>query len=290
MDNPAFKAKEEGESGSASSAGTPGPGPGPDATTGSEKGEDTGNEPDNTGSGPGSSESTEGPGPDTGEGGDPLPQPDKAAKAFCEDASICFPIHRLEPGGVVQDLGPGALKINFDQPISLERNWADPPPLDHSIRINPGSAGTLSAPLIWTQKREVGFDIWFSPEDVNAINWSLFEIHDLLAVERLRTGGLRCSAKAGLVDIGAVVVNPAFERGKIYHVACGIVGDQLKMWWGSRPIPYAIPVVSGEATSFKMRLGESTQNQREAFSGRVASLRIWDSVETMRVKNGFSEE
>lgn len=288
MENPAFNQGDEGQSSGGTPGTSPGSGPGPGSDSqGSEKGEETGPEPDNTGTGPGA-ETSEGSGPDSG-GVDPMPKPDKAAQAFCEDASICFPIHRLEPGGVVQDLGPGALTINFDQPISLERNWADPPPLDHSIRVNPGSAGMVSSPLVWTQQREVGFDIWFSPEDVNAINWSLFEIHDLLAVERLRTGALRCSAKSGLVDIGPAVVNPAFEPGKIYHVACGIVGDQLKMWWGSEPLPYAIPVGTGDATSFAMRLGASTQDQREPFSGRVASLRIWSSVEQMRIKNNFPE-
>lgn len=286
MDNPAFNNNAGGEGTEPNPATTQGPGPGPDAT-GTEKGEETGVDPDATSSsGPGP-ESSSGPGPDTGV--DPMPQPDKAAQAFCEQAPICFPIHRLDPGGIVQDLGPGALTINFEQPVNLERNWADPPPLDHTIRLNPGSAGNLSSPLVWMQKREVGFDIWFAPEDVNANNWTLFEIDDLLAVERLRTGGLRCTAKKGLVDVGPVVVNPAFEPGKLYHVACGIVGDRLKMWWNSAPISYGIPVVTGEETSFQMRLGASTQDQREAFLGRVASLRVWSSVEEMRVKNGFPE-
>lgn len=288
MENPAFNKDAPGQDSGTNPATTQGPGPGPDAT-GSENGPETGIEPDTTSTGPGP-ESTEGPGPDTGGGVDPMPQPDKAAQAFCEQAPICFPVHRLDPGGVVQDLGPGALTISFDQQVNLERNWADPPPLDHTIRINPGAAGLLSAPLVWTQQREVGFDIWFSPEDVNANNWTLFEINDLLAVERLRTGGLRCSAKSGLVDVGPVVVNPAFEPGKLYHVACGIVGDRLKMWWSAAPVPYAFPVGTGEATSFPMRLGAGTQNERDPFSGRVASLRVWNSVEEMRVKNAFPPE
>lgn len=286
MENPAFNPGAGGEGDGASSTGQ-GPGPGPDPS-GTEKGEETWPEPDTSSTGPGA-ESTKGPDSQTDGGVDSMPQPDKAAEAFCEDASICFPIHQLAPGGVVQDLGPGALTINFDQPVSLERNWADPPPLDHSIRLVPETPGMVSAPLVWTQQREVGFDLWFSPEDPGANNWTLFEIHDLLAVESLRTGGLRCAAKNGLVDVGPVVVNPAFEPGKIYHVACGIVGDQLKMWWSSQPVPYGLPVGTGDETSFAMRLGASTQNQRDPFSGRVASLRIWNSVEQMRVSNGFPE-
>lgn len=287
FENPAFNKNAGGEDVGEQSTSL-GPGPGPDGT-GTEKGPDTVPEPDTTKSTAPGPESTQGPGTETGGGGDSMPQPDKAAEAFCEGAAICFPIHQLAPGGVVQDLGPGNLTINFDQPISLERNWADPPPLDHSIRMTPETPGMVSAPLVWTQQREVGFDIWFSPEDVNANHWTLFELDDLLAVERLRTGGLRCSVKSGLVDVGPVVVNPEFEPGKIYHVACGMVGDRLQMWWSSQPIAYGLPVSSGEQTSFAMRLGAGIQNERAPFSGRVASLRIWSSVEQMRIKNGFSE-
>lgn len=237
--------------------------------------------------------STQGPQATTSsnqETGTPTTLPgEEAARTFCEGAAICFPVHRLEPGGAIQDLGPSRLRVDFAKPVNLERNWADPPPLDNGIRLGPESAGKISAPLLLPQKREIAFDMWFSPEDVNARNWTLFEIDGLLALERLSTGGLRCSLKSGVVHVGPVATNPSFEPGRLYHVACALSGDRIMMWWSAASVPYALPISSGGETRFLMSLGASTKKEREPFSGRVASLRIWNDVNLMRAKSNLPE-
>lgn len=284
VENPAFLGPETGAPTTGSTdpkfpgdtSSEKGPGPESESTT-SQPGEPTG--------APGSDSSA------TSDPGEELPtgQDFEAAKVFCEGAAICFPIHRLAPGGVVQDLGPSGLSIDFAQSVALERNWAEPPPLDHSVRLNAGSAGMVSQSLALGSNREVGFDIWFSPEDVNSRNWTLFEIDNLLAIERMSTGGLRCALKNGLVDVGPAI-NPSFEPGVLYHVTCALSGERIKMWWGKESVPYALPLDSGSETSFSMRLGASPNNDRDPFLGRVAGLRIWNDVEQMRLKNNLPKQ
>lgn len=284
IDNPAFVGPQDS---SGPGPGTVGPGASgaPDSEKGAEDGTRPGTgdtTPDATGSADSAGDSAT---PEDGTGPESAPG-QEAARVYCQGAAICFPTHELAPGGIVQDLGPSGLAINFAQPVSLERNWADPPPLDHSIRLVPGSSGSVSAPLVLGEPRELAFDIWFSPENVDSMDWTLFEVDSLLSIERMSTGGLRCALKNGIVDVGPAT-NPNFEPGRLYHVACAIAGDRIMMWWNSEVVPYALPINSGKQSSFGMRLGASANKDRDPYSGRVAGIRIWNDVEQMRIKNNF---
>lgn len=285
VDNPAFVSTAE----TGATPGTNGvpntmpDGPGPEAGPGDTQGEPTGEA--GVTSSQGQGESIPEPGDNTSEDSS-----DAAIKAYCDAAAICFPIHDVMPRSSIADLGPSSLAINFTEPVSTVAAQGPTGPLNRAIQLVPNSAGVGSAPLDLNGSSEIAFDIWFTADDIDSVNWTLFELDNFLAVERIATGGIRCTLKGRIVPLGPAA-DPDLSSNALHHVACGIKDGRMFMWWDGRSIPYAFSPKPPFPSKVQIGLGQApSESSREPFVGRVAGIRVWSDVETMRIRNNLPQQ
>lgn len=287
IENPAFLAIGDSGSSTEGAPKTAPDGPGPEAAPGDTQGEPSGSDPEGTNDA-GSGESNPDPDSDGESAGEDVDE--AATKAYCDAAALCFPIHDLMPRGSITDLGPSSLAINFAEPVSTVAVEGQTAPLNRAIQLAPSSAGVSSAPLDLNGSSEIAFDIWFTPDDARSVDWTLFELEGFLAVERMDTGGIRCAIRGRILPLGPATAPDFSTNQTLHHVACGIKDGQAFMWWDGRPVLDVIPSGPKSPTKAQIRLGQGPEKSaREPFVGRVAGIRVWSDVETMRVRNNLPQ-
>lgn len=215
---------------------------------------------------------------------------------FCE-ASVLFCAPVLKDSGFVDP------KLSYNLRLAGLREGTHPDldPLAQALYTPQQGPGFSNREPYSHQGAQLAVDLWFLPDETAGSNWTIFELEGVLAIHQVSPDSVICrihGGEAGVVTLARSIrfkrieSNGQAQREEFAHVACGVdaQGKPALSVDGSQEgeqedpedeQQFSLQLELNVPLSFKLGRGSTLTAASGKFSGRIASLRIWNDHQRM---------